>query len=154
MRPGAAISWPRSCSNPGVNLCENEFRIDIRDATAELQRVPAAAGKGEGAAGGARDRDRSGASGTSRRTVVPPPDRDELVLDGFTAVHAGAVIWLNGSKRPIPGSRDRKLTLHVGGNNCPMDADLKARRSRSSTSIRSGTRSRRAARSRSPPTWR
>ena len=43
---------------PGVNLCENEFRIDVRDAHAELQRVPVSAGEGEGPAGGAGDRHR------------------------------------------------------------------------------------------------
>ena len=53
-------------------------------------------------------------------------DRDELILDGFTGTHAGAAIWLNGTKRSVPGSNDRQLTLHVGGNSCPADADLKA----------------------------
>ena len=46
--------------------------------------------------------------------ITPLPDRDELILDGFTAVHGGATVWLNGSKRPVPGTYDRKLVLHVG----------------------------------------
>jgi hypothetical protein len=54
------------------------------------------------------------------------PDRDEIVLDGFTAMHAGAMIRLNGSRRPLPGSRDRKLILHLSGESCPIDADMRS----------------------------
>ena len=111
---------------PGVNLCENEFRIDIRDATINHTEFPYPLEKVKG-----RLVVRTTVS-DPRRPVHPagppgpPPDRDEVVLDSFTALHAGAAVWLNGSKRPIPNSRDHKITLHVGGNNAPVDADLRA----------------------------
>jgi hypothetical protein len=111
---------------PGVNLCENEFRIDIREATMNHVEFPYQLEKLKGrlvARTTATDPTRPLRLGDS---MVPPPDRDEIVLDSFTAMHAGASVLLNGSKRPIPNSRDHKLTLHVSGNNCPVDADLKA----------------------------
>lgn len=111
---------------PGINLCENEFRIDIRDATVNHEQFPLPLQKVKG-----RLVIRVATCDLSRPVRPgdppgPPPERDEIILDGFTAVHSGAAVWLNGSKRPIPGSRDQKLTLHVGGNSCPLDADLKA----------------------------
>jgi hypothetical protein len=33
---------------------------------------------------------------------------------------------MHGAKRPVPDGRDHKLVLHVGGNNVPLDAELKA----------------------------
>jgi hypothetical protein len=110
----------------GVNLCENEFRIDIHDATMNHVEFPYPLEKVNGrlvARTTATDPTRPLRPGGQ---VVPLPDRDELVLDWFTAVHAGAAVVINGSKRPIPNSRDKKLVLHITGNNCPVDADLKA----------------------------
>ncbi|WP_439622413.1 hypothetical protein [Gemmata sp.] len=109
----------------GVNLCENEFRIDVRDATINHSEFPYPLDKVKG-----RLVIRAAATDPRRpvrpgEPLVPPPDRDEIVLDGFTATHAGAAVWLNGSKSPLPNSPDHKLTLDVGGNNCPIDADLK-----------------------------
>lgn len=111
---------------PGVNLCENEFRIAIHEATLNHEEFPLPLEKVKG-----RLVVRVAVSSPDRPvrpgdTSGPPPDRDEIILDSFTALHAGANVWLHGSKRPIPGSRDHKLTLHVGGNNCPLDDDLKA----------------------------
>ncbi|MBA4189727.1 MAG: hypothetical protein C0467_17210 [Planctomycetaceae bacterium] len=111
---------------PGVNLCENEFRVDVRDATIHHTEFPYPLERVKG-----RLVIRTAVTDSSRplrpgETLEPLADRDEIVLDGFTATHAGAAVWMNGSKRPIPNSRDRKLTLHVGGNNCPVDADLRA----------------------------
>jgi len=110
----------------GVNLCENEFRVDIRDAAMNYEQFPYPLEKVKG-----RVVVRMTACDPARpmrptEALAPAPDRDEIVLDGFTAVHAGAAVWLNGSKRPIPGTRDRKLVLRVGGNSCPIDADMKA----------------------------
>ncbi|HEV3383361.1 MAG TPA: hypothetical protein VG097_01030 [Gemmata sp.] len=110
----------------GVNLCENEFRIDIRDANFRHMDFPYPLEKVKG-----RLVVRLSAMDPSR-PVHPGdisgvhPEREEIILDGFTAVHAGATIALNGSKQPIPGTRDKKLILHFGGNNCPFDDDLKA----------------------------
>jgi hypothetical protein len=106
----------------GVNLCENEFRIEVRDARIRHKEFPYSLDKVKGRL-------------IVRVAVVDPrpgedvagrPDRDEIILDGFTAVHDGAAVSLTGSRRPIPGSRDKKLVLHVAANNCPVDDDLKA----------------------------
>jgi hypothetical protein len=110
----------------GVNLCENEFRIDIRDATLRHLDFPYPLEKVKG-----RLVVRLAAMDPTRpvRPDGTPGalfEREEINLDGFTAVHAGAIISLHGSKQPIPGSRDKKLVLHFGGNNCPFDDDLKA----------------------------
>lgn len=103
----------------GVNLAENEFRVEVRDATVKydtfpyrLERV-----KGKVVVRASVVEPRPGA--------VTPPDRDELVLDGFTAAHGAGTVWIHGSRRPVPGSADRKLDLHIGGNGCPIDDDLK-----------------------------
>lgn len=111
---------------PGVNLCENEFRIDIRDGRIHHTEIPYPLERAKGRLiirTTATDPRRPLRPGDPPR---PPPDRDEVILDGFTAVHAGAAVWLNGSRRPIPDSRDHKIILHVGGNNCPVDSDLRA----------------------------
>ena len=110
----------------GENLFQNEFRIDIRDGTAKYKVFPYPVEKVKG-----RLVVRTTSTDAARpirpgEPLAPPPDRDELVFDGFTAVHAGAAVWLNGSRRPVPGARDSKLVLHVGGNGCPLDADAKA----------------------------
>ena len=101
-----------------MNLCENEFRIDVSDGTLNYTAFPYPLEKVKG-----RLVVRTTATDPTRplrpgEPLRPLPDRDEIVFDGFTAVHAGAAVWLHGSKRPIPDSRDRKLMLHVGGNNC------------------------------------
>lgn len=110
----------------GVNLLENEFRIDIKDAKLNYTRFPYPVERVRG-----RVVVRTTATDPARpvrpgEPLAPLPDRDELVLDGITAVHGGAPVWLNGSKRPLPDSRDRKLVLKVGGTNVPVDADMRA----------------------------
>jgi hypothetical protein len=109
----------------GVNLTENEFRIDVRDGTVNYTQFPYPVEKVKG-----RVVIRSHSTNPARplrpgEPLRPLPDRDEIVFDGLTGIHAGAAVWLNGAKRPKPGSRDRVLTLHIGGNNCPVDADLR-----------------------------
>lgn len=109
----------------GVNLCENEFRVTVRGATLNHAEFPFPLDEVKGVLvvrSTATDHARPVRPGDS----TPPPDRDEIVLNGFTAVHAGAAVWLNGGKRPIPNSRDQKITLHIGANDCPVDADMKA----------------------------
>ena len=117
---------------PGVNLCENEFRIDVRDGTVNHSEFPLPLEKMKG-----RLVVRTTATDPTRpvhpgEPLAPPPDRDEIVLDGFTAIHAGAAVWLNGSKRPIPDSRDHKMTLPVGGEQLPgrRGHESRARRAR------------------------
>jgi len=110
---------------PGVNLLENEFRIDIKDAKVNYTRFPYPVEQVKG-----RVVVRSTMTDETRpvrpgEPLGPLPDRDELILDGITAVHAGARVWMNGAKRPLPDSRDRKLVLKMGGTNLPVDADMR-----------------------------
>jgi hypothetical protein len=110
----------------GVNLCENEFRIDIRDATLCHGEFPYPLEKVKGqliVRVAATDPTRPLHPG---ETLGVCPDRDEIILHGFTAVHAGASIVLSGSRRPIPESADKKLELHVEASNCPVDEALRA----------------------------
>jgi hypothetical protein len=109
----------------GMNFSENEFRIDIRDGKLNYTEFPYALEKLKGRLvirTTSTDPDRPPPPGEPRRL---PPNRDEVIFDNFTAVHAGAQLWMHGSKRPVPESRDHKVVLHVGANNLPLDAELK-----------------------------
>ncbi|MBX9624113.1 MAG: hypothetical protein K2X82_09920, partial [Gemmataceae bacterium] len=103
----------------GVNLCENEFLVTVKDGTVEYDRFPYKLDRVRGrlVVKAAVAEDRPG--------EPAPPERDELVLDQFTAAHGGATVRLHGSKRPVPGSRDRKLVLYLGGDGCRVDDDLR-----------------------------
>lgn len=109
----------------GVNRLCSEFRIEIREGSCRYELFPYPVEKVRG-----RLVVRVVDSDPSRpvrpgEPLLPLPDEDELILDGFTAVHAGAPLWLHGQKRPLPASRDRLLTLRVGGTHCPLDGDLR-----------------------------
>ncbi|MCS7270264.1 MAG: hypothetical protein NZ703_04200, partial [Gemmataceae bacterium] len=109
----------------GVNRLSSEFRIEIREGRCCYEGFPYPLEKIRGRLVVRvvdTDPSRPQRPGEPLR---PPPDEDELVLDGFTAVHAGAPVWLHGQKRPLPGSRDRLLTLRMGGTHCPLDDDLR-----------------------------
>lgn len=110
----------------GVNLCENEFRIDIKDANLCHVEFPYPLQKVKG-----RIIVRIAASNPTHpvrpgEVLGVLPNQDEIILHDFTAIHAGASITLSGSKQPIPKSHDKKLQLHFTGKNCPVDDDLKA----------------------------
>lgn len=110
----------------GVNLIENEFRINIKDGKLNYTAFPYPLEKLKGrltiqAASG--DPTRPLRPGES---LYPPPDRDALVFDGFTAMHAGSLLWMHGAKRLAPDGINHLLMLHIGGNNVPLDAELKA----------------------------
>jgi hypothetical protein len=104
----------------GVNLAENEFRIEVADGSMTYQLFPYRLDKVKGKV------IVRVAAVEPRAGAAPPPDRDELVLDGFTGTHGPGTVWLHGTRRPVPGTPDRKLELHVGGTGCPVDADLAA----------------------------
>ncbi|MDY3560141.1 hypothetical protein R5W23_001366 [Gemmata sp. JC673] len=111
----------------GVNLTDNEFRIDVKDGKLNYTAFPYPLEKVKGRLvlrTNSTDPDRPVRPGPGGARG-PLPDRDEIIFDGFTAVHAGAAVWMNGSKRPIPDSRDRKLVVHVGGTSVPLNAALK-----------------------------
>lgn len=109
----------------GVNRLSSEFRVEIREGRCRYEAFPYPLEKVRGRLVVRvvdTDPKRPVRPG---EPVGPPPDEDELILDGFTAVHAGAPIWLHGQNRPLPGSRDRLLTLRLGGTHCPLDEDLR-----------------------------
>ncbi|HYH63922.1 MAG TPA: hypothetical protein VD866_04420, partial [Urbifossiella sp.] len=103
----------------GVNLVENEMRVEIADGTIHYARFPYRFERVKGKVV-ARVQ-----AVEPRPGVAPPPDRGELVFDGFTATHGGGTVWMHGSRRTVAGTADRKLELHLGGNGCPVDDDLK-----------------------------
>ncbi|MBP3957338.1 hypothetical protein J8F10_19000 [Gemmata sp. G18] len=107
----------------GVNMTENEFSIDVKDGKLNYTAFPYPLEKLKGRlvihTTSTEDRTPPGAP---RR---PPPDRDEIIFDDFTAVHAGALVRMHGSRRPVPDTPDHKLVIHVGGTNVPLDADLR-----------------------------
>ena len=54
------------------------------------------------------------------------PDRDVVELRNFEAVHDGGRVWLSGDSKAVAGTPDRKLTLQIQGENCPIDNDFRA----------------------------
>ncbi len=108
----------------GVNLTENEFRLTVTDGRLNYTAFPYPLERLKGllVVRTSSSDDRPPRLGEPARG----PDRDEVIFDGFTATHAGAPVWLNGSRRAVPDSRDRKLVVHVGGTGVPLDADLRA----------------------------
>lgn len=123
---GRADLTAKLVQQAGVNLCENEFRVEVHDARMNYSEFPYPIEKVKGTIvvrATATDPKRPPRPG---EPIPPPGDQDELILDGFTGEHAGASLSLSGGKRAVPGSNDRKLMLHIAGNGCPADADLKA----------------------------
>ncbi|MCU0704805.1 MAG: hypothetical protein MUF18_12575 [Fimbriiglobus sp.] len=56
--------------------------------------------------------------------LAPLPDRDTVTLADFKAVHDGGRLWMSGESKAHPGSPDRRLTVNVQGENCPIDGEL------------------------------
>lgn len=86
----------------GVNLTENEFRIDIKDGKLNYTAFPYPLEKLKGrlvVRTTATDATRPLRPGEPLRAV---PDREEVIFDGFTATHAGAPVWMNGSRARCP----------------------------------------------------
>ncbi|MBA4066023.1 MAG: hypothetical protein C0501_20350 [Isosphaera sp.] len=115
----AAITQPA-----GVNLTANEFRVTVRDGAMCHADFPVRLEKVRGELV-VRTTSTDPARPVRPGDPTPPPDRDELVLDKFTAVHAGAAVTLDGKRLTVPGSKDRKLTLRATGVDCPLTADLR-----------------------------
>lgn len=109
----------------GVNLCENEIRIDIKDGQLNYSEFPYSLQKLKG-----RVVIRTTATDPTRpirpgEPLQPLPERDEILFDHFTALHGSAPVWMHGSKRIAANGRDYLLVLHIGGNTVPLDAELK-----------------------------
>lgn len=56
--------------------------------------------------------------------VEKQPNRDTVTMRNFEAVHDGGRLWMSGDSKAVQGTPDRKLTVNVQGENCPLDADL------------------------------
>lgn len=109
----------------GINLREQEFRVELRDVNLNYEMFPLPVEKVKG-----QVVVRTNATDPTRPLKPGEPmqkleDSDELILDGLTGSRNGSSLWMSGTKRSIPGSPDRKLVLHIGGNGCPIDDDLK-----------------------------
>lgn len=111
----------------GVNLCEEEFRIEIQDAKIRHEDFPYPLEQVKG-----RLFVRSFVNDAKRPIHPGRPDegaleREEIVVNNVTAIHNGASITIeSASKQPIPGTRDAKIIVHLGVVNCPVDSDLQA----------------------------
>ena len=99
----------------GTSLCENKFLVDIRDGTVNYTQFPYLLEKVKGRV----------IVHTTSGDKADQADRDEIIFDTVTGTHGGAAVWISGSKRPVPGSSDRKLLLNVRGTNCPIDEDFR-----------------------------
>jgi hypothetical protein len=112
---------------PGVNRCENTFRVRLYDGSANYVHFPYPLSRVRGqvvvfVVG--VDPKRPLRPGLP---LGPEPDEDRVELRDFEAAHAGGRIWIpTGGNDPMPGSRDRRLTLRIQGENCPIDADMRA----------------------------
>ena len=108
-----------------VNRCENTFRIRLYDGTINYTHFPYSLSKIRGrifirVAAVAPDRPlRPG------MPLGPILDTDRVELRDFEAVHANGRLWVNGDDEPLPGTDDRKLTLHLQGENLPLDEDFR-----------------------------
>jgi hypothetical protein len=104
----------------GVNLSENEFRITIKDGNLNYTAFPYPLEKVKGLLV-----IRTTSTDPTRPGAAARTDRDEILFDGFTAVHAAAPLRMSGTRRPTADGRTSKLVLHIGGTGVPLDADLR-----------------------------
>ena len=110
----------------GVNRCENTFRIRIFDGSVNYTHFPFPVKQVRGnvlVRVSASDPKRPLRPGLA---IVPEEDTDRVELRNFEAVHDGGRFWISGENEAVPGTADRKLTLRVQGENCPIDAEFKA----------------------------
>ena len=105
---------------PHVNRCENTFTLQVYDGAVNYHHFPYPIEK-------VRGRVVVNVVGiTPTRPAGPGSVDDTVRLYDFEGVHAGGRLWLpSGGIDPIPGTKDRKFTLRLQGENCPIDADLR-----------------------------
>ncbi|HET6572956.1 MAG TPA: hypothetical protein VFG68_05085, partial [Fimbriiglobus sp.] len=105
---------------PGVNRCENTFTVQVYDGSINYAHFPYPVEK-------VRGKVVVNVVGVNpARPAGPGPADDTVRLCDFEGVHAGGRLWMpSGFIDPIPGTKDRKFTLRLQGENCPIDADLR-----------------------------
>ena len=109
-----------------VNRCENSFAIRLFDGSMCYAHFPYPLTGVKGhvlVRVTATDAARPLLPGMPLAAAV---DTDRVEVREFEAAHAGGRLWLNGDVESVPGTRDRRLTLRVQGERCPVDADLVA----------------------------
>jgi hypothetical protein len=106
---------------PGVNRCENTFDVRVYDGSVNYTHFPYPLSR-------VRGRLVVNVVGVNpARPAGPGPVADTVRLYEFEAAHADGRLWLpTGGIDPVPGTNDRRFTLRVQGENCPVDADLRA----------------------------
>ena len=110
----------------GVNRCENTFRIKVFDGTVNYAHFPYPVKQVRGNIAvhvSASDKLRPLRPGLA---LAPEEDTDRVELRNFEAVHDGGRFWITGDSEAVAGTLDRKLTLRVQGENCPIDAEFQA----------------------------
>ena len=110
----------------GVNRSENTFSIRVFDGSVNYTHFPLPVKQVRGNISirvTAKDAKRPLRPGLA---IVAEDDTDRVELRNFEAVHDGGRFWISGENEGVPGTTDRKLTLRVQGENCPIDADFKA----------------------------
>ncbi len=110
----------------GVNRCENTFRVKVFDGTVNYTHFPYPVKQVRG-----NVLVRVTASDPKRplrpgQEIASEDDTDRVELRNFEAVHDGGRFWISGENEVVPGTTDRKLTLRVQGENCPIDAEFKS----------------------------
>jgi hypothetical protein len=105
---------------PHVNRCENTFTVQVYDGSIHYAHFPYPVQKVRGTVV-------VNVVGVNPARPAGPGRTDDTVrLHDFEGVHAGGRLWLpSGGIDPIPGTKDRKFTLRLQGENCPIDADLR-----------------------------
>ena len=110
----------------GVNRCENTFSVKVFDGTVNYAHFPYPVKQVRGNVlvhVSASDPERPLRPGLA---IVPEENTDRVELRNFEAVHDGGRFWISGDNEAVPGTADRKLTLRLQGENCPIDADFNA----------------------------
>ncbi len=105
----------------GQNLLENVIKLEVYDVALNYRAFPYPLEKVRGKVNiyvSANDPTRPIRPGDP---LGPLPDTDRIEIRDVTARHGTGTIWIKGNNDPIPGSRDRKLSLSVWGKDCPID---------------------------------
>jgi hypothetical protein len=113
--------------NYQVNRAENTFQIRVYNGSVNYEHFPYPFQQVRG-----NVLIRTTVSDPNRplRPGLPPgsagEDRMRVELKNFEAIHDGGRFWLSGENDAVPGSKDRKMTLRIQGENCPVDKDFRA----------------------------